>query len=83
MIFLSKGASNNAEMLKMKMMVASMGESPEKSTERVWKENGFFFEIRQLILPSKKQVFLKTRCYTLIMVVLLRLRVDMQYILSM
>ena len=42
MIFLPKEASNKDEMLKMEMMVASMGESPEKSTESVWKENAFF-----------------------------------------
>ena len=46
MIFLPKEASNKDEMLKMEMMVASMGESPEKSTESVWKENAFFGDQR-------------------------------------
>ena len=41
-MFLTNGVSNNDERLKMEMMVASMGDSPEKSTERVWKEDGFF-----------------------------------------
>ena len=50
MMFLSKDASNKDESLKMEVMVAFMGESPEKSTERVWKKNGFL-EIRELILP--------------------------------
>ena len=45
-MFLSKEASNKDERLKMEMMVASMGESPEKSTERVQKENGFFGDQR-------------------------------------
>ena len=38
-MFLLMKASNQDERLKMEMMVASMGESPEKSTECVWKEN--------------------------------------------
>ena len=42
MMLLMKEASNKDERLKMEMMVASMGESPEKSTESVWKENAFF-----------------------------------------
>ena len=32
--------------MKMEMVVASMGESPEKSIERVWKENWFFGDQR-------------------------------------
>ena len=39
MMFLLKEASNKNKRMKMEMMVASMGESPEKSIERVWKEN--------------------------------------------
>ena len=37
-MFLLMKASNKDERLKMEMMVASTGESPEKSTECVWKE---------------------------------------------
>ena len=38
-MFLVMEASNKDERLKMEMMVASVGEYPEKSTECVWKEN--------------------------------------------
>ena len=41
-----KEASNKDERLKMEMMVASMGESPEKSTERICKGNVFFGDQR-------------------------------------
>ena len=41
-MLLTNEASNKDESLKMEMMFASMGDSPEKSTERVWKENGVF-----------------------------------------
>ena len=45
-MLLMKEASNKDERLKMEMMVASMGESPEKSTERVCKGNVFFGDQR-------------------------------------
>ena len=59
MMFLSKRVSNKDERLKMEMMVTSMGESPEKSTERFWKENRFFGDQRA-DLTIKKPIFLKT-----------------------
>ena len=37
----------------MEMMVAYMGELPEKSTERVWKENGFFGDQRADLTMKK------------------------------
>ena len=46
-------ASNKDERLKMEMMVASMGESPEKSTECVWKENWFFGDQRADLTINK------------------------------
>ena len=52
-MFLSREACYKDERLKMEMMVASMGESPEKSTERVWKENGFFGDQRADITIKK------------------------------
>ena len=55
MMFLSKEASNNDERLKMEMIVASMGESPEESTERVWKENVFFWRSESLSYHQKSQ----------------------------
>ena len=45
-MLLMKEASNKDERLKMEMMVASMGESPEKSTERICKGNVFFGDQR-------------------------------------
>ena len=68
----------------MEMMVASMGDDKsEKSTEHVWKENVFFFEIRELILLLKKLIFQKTPCFMGITAVLLWLRAAMLYILSL
>ena len=68
-MFSLKEASNKDERLKMEMMVASMGESPKKSTQRVWRENGFL-EIRELILQLKKPILVKTLWCILIMAVL-------------
>ena len=53
LMFLSKEASTKDERLKMEMMVASMGESPKKSTERVWKKNDFFGDQRTDLIIKK------------------------------
>ena len=62
-MFLSKEASNNDERLKMEMMVASMGESPEESTERVWKKNGFFGDQRADLTIKKANFSQNTLVY--------------------
>ena len=71
-MFLSKEASNKDERLKMEMMVASMGESPEKSTERVQKENGFFGDqradltIKKANFPENTLVYINNGSVTLV-----------------
>ena len=62
-MFLSKEASNKDERLKMEMMVASMGKSREKSTERVWKENGFFGDQRADLTIKKANFLVNTLVY--------------------
>ena len=42
MLFLSKEASNKDVNLKTQMMIAMKEDKAESSTERIWKENGFF-----------------------------------------
>ena len=42
MLFLSKEASNKDVNLKTQMMIALKEDKAESSTERIWKENGFF-----------------------------------------
>ena len=70
MMFLLREASNKDERLKMEMMVASMAESPEKSTERVWKENGFFGDqradltIKKANLPKNTLVYINNHSVT-------------------
>ena len=69
-MFLSKEVSNKVERLKMEMMVASMGESFEKSTERVWKENGIFGDkradltIKKANFPENKLVYINNGSVT-------------------
>ena len=46
MLFLSKEASNKDVNLKTQMMIAMKQDKAESSTERIWKENGFFKEQR-------------------------------------
>ena len=45
MLFLSKGASNKDENIKMQMF-SMKDDKGESSTEHVWKENGFFGDKR-------------------------------------
>ena len=46
MLFLSKEASNKDVNLKTQMMIAMKEDKAESSTERIWKENGFFKDQR-------------------------------------
>ena len=46
MPFMSKEATNKDELLKMEMMFSLKDDRPEKSTEKLWKENGFFGDQR-------------------------------------
>ena len=46
MLFLSKEASNKDVNLKTQMRIAMKQDKAESSTERIWKENGFFKEQR-------------------------------------
>ena len=46
MLFLSKEASDRDKRLKTEMMVCMNDDKSDNSTERVWKENGFFGDHR-------------------------------------
>ena len=46
MLFLSKEPSSKDESLKMQMMLSMKDDKGESSTERVWRENGFFGDLR-------------------------------------
>ena len=81
-MFSLKEASNKDERLKMEMMVASMGESPKKSTQRVWRENGFFGDQRT-DLTIKKTNFGENTLVYINNGSVTRLRLGMHYILSM
>ena len=46
MLFLSQGASNKDENIKMQMMVSMKDDKGESSAERVWRQNGVFVDQR-------------------------------------
>ena len=46
MLFLSKETSTKDANLKSQMMISMNGDKVEKSSERIWKENGFFKDQR-------------------------------------
>ena len=46
MPFMSKEATNKDKRLKMETMFSLKDDRPEKSTEKLWKENGFFGDQR-------------------------------------
>ena len=53
MLFLSKEASNKDVNLKTQMMIAMKEDKAENSTERIWKENGFFKDQRTNLTIGK------------------------------
>ena len=72
MLFLSKEASNKDERLKMEMMLSMNDNKAESSTERMWKENGFFGDqrtdltIKKANFPENTLVYVKNGCATLV-----------------